>query len=94
MARRRRGGGENQRMKKRGCRSRGRKKEKDKTMADKLKYIPNDDTQNYHFCRLQLVVETRNTQLNEPTIRYTIKVSKVAKPTNKENFIIKLWGQV
>ena len=21
-------------------------------------YIPNEDTQNYHFCRLQLVVET------------------------------------
>ena len=24
---------------------------KDKTMADKLIYIPNDDTQNYPFCR-------------------------------------------
>ena len=23
-----------------------------KTMADNLKYIPNDDTQNYPFCRL------------------------------------------
>ena len=30
----------------------------DKTMADKLMYIPSDDTQNYPFCRLQLVVET------------------------------------
>ena len=30
----------------------------DKTMADKLMYIPNmDETQNYPFCRLQLVVE-------------------------------------
>ena len=27
-------------------------------MANKLKYIPNDDTQNYYLCRLQLVVET------------------------------------
>ena len=27
-------------------------------MADKLMYIPNDDTQNYPFCNLQLVVET------------------------------------
>ena len=30
---------------------------KDKTMADKLMYIPNDDTQNYPFCRLKFVVE-------------------------------------
>ena len=27
-------------------------------MADKLMDIPNDDTQNYPICRLQLVVET------------------------------------
>ena len=25
-------------------------------MADKLMYIPNDFEQNYHFCRLELVV--------------------------------------
>ena len=30
---------------------------KNKTMADKLTYIPNDDIQNYPLCRLQLVVE-------------------------------------
>ena len=30
---------------------------RDKTMADKLKNIPNYDTQNYLFCRLQLVVK-------------------------------------
>ena len=29
-----------------------------KTMVDKLMYIPNQDTQNYPFCRLQLVIET------------------------------------
>ena len=29
-----------------------------KTMADKLIFIPNDDTQNYPFCRLKLVFET------------------------------------
>ena len=29
-----------------------------KTMADKMMYIPNNDTQNYPFYRLQLVVET------------------------------------
>ena len=27
-------------------------------MADKLMHIPNVDTQNYFFCRLQLVVKT------------------------------------
>ena len=26
-------------------------------MADKLMNIPNDDKQNYHFCRLKLVVK-------------------------------------
>ena len=30
----------------------------DKTMADKFMYIPIDDTQNYPYCRLQLVDET------------------------------------
>ena len=31
---------------------------KDKTMADRLMYIHNDDTQNHPFCRLQLMVKT------------------------------------
>ena len=31
---------------------------RDKTVANKLMYISNDDTQNYPFCRLKLVVET------------------------------------
>ena len=31
---------------------------RDKTMAVKLKYIPNNDAQKYPFCRLQLVVVT------------------------------------
>ena len=30
----------------------------DKTMANKLIYNPNDDKQNYSFCRFKLVVET------------------------------------
>ena len=29
-----------------------------KTIADKLIYNPNNDTQNYSFCKLKLVVET------------------------------------
>ena len=46
-------------------------------MADKLKYITNDDTQNYNFCRLHLVIETFGNQS-----KFT-KNSKVVKPTNK-----------
>ena len=43
-------------------------------MVYKLMYIPNDDTQNYPFCILQLV-ETNQSKLN--------KVTKVVRPTNK-----------
>ena len=50
-------------------------------MAFKLMYIPNDYTQNYPFCRLQLVVET---QINELTNQNSIKVPKVVKTTNKK----------
>ena len=53
-----------------------------KTIADKLTYIPNDDTQNYPFCKLQLVVENLNTHLIEPTNQHSIKVLEVVKPTN------------
>ena len=49
-------------------------------MADKLLYIPNDETQNFLFCRLQL---------NELTNKNLIKVLKVVKQMNV-NVIIKL----
>ena len=49
---------------------------RDKTMSDKLIYIPNDNTQNYPFFRLQLVVEKLNTQLNELTNQNLVKVPK------------------
>ena len=39
-------------------------------------YISNDDTQNSHFCRLQLLVESTN--------QNSLKVPKVVKPTNKK----------
>ena len=29
---------------------------RDKTMHDKLMYIPNYDKQNYHFCRIKLML--------------------------------------
>ena len=57
-------------------------------MADKFMYIPNDDTQNYTFCRLKLVVEHQNTQLNKPTNHNLIKVPKVAGPTNKKMVLL------
>ena len=47
-------------------------------MADKLIYIPNDDTQKKTLGRFKLVVETFG-----HTTQNLIKVSKVVKPTNK-----------
>ena len=35
-------------------------------MADKFMYTPNDDTQNYPFCKFQLVADTLNNQPIEP----------------------------
>ena len=34
---------------------------KDKTIEDKFSYIPNDDEQNYPFCRLKLLVKSLET---------------------------------
>ena len=53
-------------------------------MADKL--IPTEFTQNNSFCRLQLV-KRLDTQLNEPTIKSSMKVHKVVKPRNKETLL-------
>ena len=50
-------------------------------MADKLMYITNDDTQNYHFCRLQLVVEMIGLLTKRTNQSKLIKVPKVVKPT-------------
>ena len=47
-------------------------------------YIPNDENQNYFFCRLQLVVETFGTKLNKTNNQNSIKVPKVVKSTNKK----------
>ena len=48
-------------------------------MADTLMYIPNDDTQNYPSCRLQLAVETF-----ERSTSNSIKDTKVVKPIRKK----------
>ena len=48
-------------------------------------YIPNEDTHNYPFFRLKLVVET---QLNEPTNQNSLIIPKVVKPTNKKLLLL------
>ncbi len=48
-------------------------------MADKLLYIPNDDTQNYPYYRL--ILERLNAQLHKPTNQNSVKIPK---------FIVKL----
>ena len=49
-------------------------------MADKFMDIPNDDTKDYHFCRLHL---------NDPTNQNSLEVLKVAEaPKQKKYFII------
>ncbi len=60
---------------------------RDKTMADKMMYIPNDDTQNLTICRLQLVVETivHSTKLTNQS-NFT-KVSKVVKSIKKKTLL-------
>ena len=61
-------------------------------MADKFMYIHNEDTQNYFFCILKLVVEifghstwwTNQSKFN--------KVPKVVKPTDKKTLPIIKFG--
>ena len=48
-------------------------------MDDKLMYIPNDDIQNYTFCRLELAIETFGHLNNEPTNQI-----QVVELTNKK----------
>ena len=59
-------------------------------MAINLMYIHDDDTPNYPFCRLQLVVKTFGHTTKEATNQNSIKVSKVGNP--RRNVIIGLWG--
>ena len=50
-------------------------------------FIPDDDTQNDTFSRLQFVVEALKPQLNEPTNLNSMKVPKFVKPKNKKIFL-------
>ena len=57
-------------------------------MADKLKYIPNNDTksndegQNYLFCRLKLMAET----FEHSTNQVSLKLTKVVKLGIKKRY--------
>ena len=52
-------------------------------MTNKLIYIPNDDTQNYPFFRLQLVVETFEWTLWIYQSKFD-EIPKIVKPKNKK----------
>ena len=56
-------------------------------MAEKLMSIPNNDTQNYPFSRLQLVVKMcrHSTELTNQS-KFT-KAPKDVEPTNKKTFL-------
>ena len=51
-------------------------------MADKLVYIPNDDTHNSLICRLDYWLKRLDTQLKESTIQNSLKDPKAVKATN------------
>ena len=59
----------------------------DKTLADKLMYIPNIDTQNYTFVDYNQWLKRLETQLNKPTNQNSLKVLKVVKTKNKKTLI-------
>ena len=62
-------------------------------MAEKLLHIPNDETQNYTFCRSKLVVETFETLLNELTNQNSLKSPKLlGQRTRKRYCPLSLWN--
>ena len=56
-------------------------------MADKLMYIPNDNTQNCPFCNVKLVVETFEQATKYSNQSKFTKVPKIVKPTNKNTLL-------
>ena len=48
-------------------------------MAEKLMYIPNANTQNCPFYKLQLVIETFGHSTNQPTNQNSIKVPQIVR---------------
>ena len=51
--------------------------QRDKTVANTLMFIPNENIQNYQFCRLQLEVKTLDTQRNESNNKNLLKSPKL-----------------
>ena len=49
-------------------------------------YDPNDGTQNYPFCRLQLVVEILENELYGPINQNSIEITKGVKLKNKKRY--------
>ena len=60
------------------------------TMADRLMYILNDDTQK--LALLSNTIETFGHSTNELTHQNIIKVYNDVKPTNKKTLLINLWN--
>ena len=56
-------------------------------MADKLMCIFNDDTQNYPFHRLHLMIETFEHLISYINQSNSIKVPNVVKPTNRKTLL-------
>ena len=54
-------------------------------------YMPIDNTQDYPYFTLQLVVERLDTQLNQQTNQNSIKVLKIVKPTNEKTLLYTFW---
>ena len=53
-------------------------------MVEKFMYIPNDDTQSYSSDDCNQWLKYLDTQLNEQTNQYLIKVPKVIETTHKK----------
>ena len=67
---------------------------RDKTMADTLMYIPNDDTHNYTLSKFKLVLKT---QLNEPTNQNSLQSPKLLSQRIRQRFFFyktRTWGLV
>ena len=62
-------------------------------MTVKFMDIPNDETQNYPFSCLQLVVETFEHSRDKLSNQNSVKDNNF-KPTNKKDLLKKLWGLV
>ena len=56
-------------------------------MADKLMYIPNDDTQIIPSVDYKLWLKHLDTQFNDSTNQNSLKVPKVVEATNKKTLL-------